>query len=251
MADTNPALAKPFAVASKNNTARYNFTQFVCNTENDIAVVPTTVAPGSTLFCIESSNTYMLNTNREWVKISVNNAGDSGGYSEIIIDWDAMTCNYSASEIREASAEGKPFIGKYGFESFDEKNNTATIIEWEPDYGNNKYEYIVHEDKTVEEILPFGRLLNDMPLRVSMSQQGYVTYTANELHEEYYDADLHNFPLIYLYDDDGNVYHLAYYQGKIGATDAVMRFVCVTSTSIKYAELSGDNTQAHITEKAI
>ena len=92
MTDTN----KPFTVASKNNTARYNLTQFVCNTENDIAVVPTTVAPGSTLFCIESSNTYMLNTNKEWVKISVNNAEGSVDYFEIKIDWDTMTCNHSA-----------------------------------------------------------------------------------------------------------------------------------------------------------
>ena len=89
MTDTNSALAKPFAVASKNNTARYNLTKFVCNTENDIAEVPTTVAPGSTLFCIESSNTYMLNTNREWVKISVNNA--EGGSSESAIPEEAFT----------------------------------------------------------------------------------------------------------------------------------------------------------------
>ena len=80
MINTNSALAKPFAVASKNNTARYNLTQFVCDTENDIAEVPTTVAPGSTLFCIESSNTYMLNTKKEWVKISLNKA--EGGSSE-------------------------------------------------------------------------------------------------------------------------------------------------------------------------
>ena len=180
----------------------------------------------------------------------IESASDVGGdYFEIKIDSDAMTCNHSASEIIEAYAEGKPFIGKYIFESFDEKNNTATIIEWKPNYGNNKYEYIVHEDKTVEEIPTSGRLLNDMPLRVSMSQQGYVTHTANELHEEYYDADLQNFPLIYLYDDDGNVYHLAYYQGKTGSSDAVMRFVCVTSTSIKYAELSGDSSEATFTEK--
>ena len=182
----------------------------------------------------------------------IESASDLGGdYFEIIIDWDAMTCNYSASEIREASDEGKPFIGMYDFDSFNEENNTATIIEWKPNYGNSKYEYIVHEDKTVDEIPTLGRLLNDMPLRVSMGQQGYVISTANQLHEEYYDADLQNFPLIYLYDDDGNVYHLAYYQGKTGSSDAVMRFVCVTSTSIKYAELSGDNTHAYITEKAI
>ena len=85
---TNPALAKPFTVASKNNTVRYNLTQFVCNTENDITVVPTTVAPGSTLFCIESSNTYMLNTNREWVKISANNG--IGDYYEIKLDFNTM-----------------------------------------------------------------------------------------------------------------------------------------------------------------
>ena len=89
MVDTNPALVKPFTVASKNDIARYNLTQFVCNTENDITVVPTTVAPGSTLFCIESSNTYMLNTNREWVKISANNA--EGGSSEGAIPEEAFT----------------------------------------------------------------------------------------------------------------------------------------------------------------
>lgn len=186
----------------------------------------------------------------------IESASDLGGdYFEIIIDWETMTCNYSASEIVYASDAGRSFIGKYTYDedSYDSDiaNNTATIIEWEPDHGNEEYKYIVHEDKTIDGTPISGRLLNDMPLNVSMSKQGYVTHTANQLHEEYYDADLQNFPLIYLYDDDGNVYHLAYYQGKTGTADAVMRFVCVTSTSIKYAELSGDNTQAYITEKTI
>lgn len=178
-----------------------------------------------------------------------------GDYLEIKFDRDTMTCNYSASEIIGASDNGRSFIGKYTYDDdsyySDIENNTATIIEWRPDYGNESYKYIVHEDKTIDETPILGRLLNDMPLKVSMSQQGYVTHTANQLHEEYYDADLQNFPLIYLYDDDGNVYHLAYYQGKTGTADAAMRFVCVTSTSIKYAELSGDNARAYITEKTI
>lgn len=184
-------------------------------------------------------------------KLSASGGGSGGDYFEIKIDWDAMTCNYSASEIREASAKEKPFIGKYIFDSFDEKNNTATIIEWNPNYGNCKYEYIVHEDKTVEE-LGDKRILNDVSVLLSTDSHNYVVYSANKLFDMYYDADLNNFPFFYMRDDDtGEVYQLSRYVKKSDGFDAHLTFTHVGTTSIEFIDLVGDSTTVERTVKEI
>lgn len=65
----------------------------------------------------------------------IESASDLGGdYFEIKRDGDTMTCNYSASEIRNAADAGRSFIGQYTYdwESYDSdvENNTATLISW-------------------------------------------------------------------------------------------------------------------------
>ena len=47
-----------------------NLYEYVCDTEDDIYNLPKGCAPGSTAFIIETAEVYMINSNREWVKIS-------------------------------------------------------------------------------------------------------------------------------------------------------------------------------------
>ena len=246
---TNPALAKPFTVASKNNTVRYNLTQFVCNTENDIAVVPTTVAPGSTLFCIESSNTYMLNTTREWVKISANNG--IGDYFEIKLDFNTMTCNYSASEIRQAFNDDKPFIGNFVYDATnltDEENNVATIAHWDATCGNKVWKYTVLEDKTVDVYEHTFRLLKNDPECITVSSSNTIgsSKTANRLADMIV-SNNNILPIIYLVKDS-YVYNLVFYQLDDAGTGNLFRFACVTDTAIKFAEISGESKEVTFTE---
>lgn len=59
-----------YAVKQQDNEIAYNVKKFICDTEADVAAVPTnTCAPGSTLFCIETCKGYMLNTDLEWKEI--------------------------------------------------------------------------------------------------------------------------------------------------------------------------------------
>lgn len=68
-----------YAITAQNNHAYYNVKHLVCNTSGDVDSVPTTAAPGSTLFCIETSESYMLNTQKQWVKVTLPCGCDGGG----------------------------------------------------------------------------------------------------------------------------------------------------------------------------
>ena len=48
----------------------YNYKEYILDKEEDLDEVPITgCAPGSTCFIIETSDAYMLNSNKEWKKI--------------------------------------------------------------------------------------------------------------------------------------------------------------------------------------
>ena len=58
--------------------------KFVCDTEADIATLPTEknkVYPGSTAVVASSGNLYILNASREWVLFKSNAGGNGGGDS--------------------------------------------------------------------------------------------------------------------------------------------------------------------------
>lgn len=43
--------------------------EFVCDTDQDIATLPTDCAPGSTAIVIENGSVYMMNSKGEWVSL--------------------------------------------------------------------------------------------------------------------------------------------------------------------------------------
>ena len=48
----------------------YNYKEYILDKERDLDEVPITgCAPGSVCFIIETSDVYMLNSNKEWKKI--------------------------------------------------------------------------------------------------------------------------------------------------------------------------------------
>ena len=48
----------------------YNYKEYILDKEEDLDEVPITgCAPGSVCFIIETSDVYMLNSNKEWKKI--------------------------------------------------------------------------------------------------------------------------------------------------------------------------------------
>ena len=62
-----------YGITRENNERVYGLKQFVVDTGSDIATLPTldsTLVPGSTAFVIATSNTYMLNNKRSWVKLA-------------------------------------------------------------------------------------------------------------------------------------------------------------------------------------
>lgn len=62
-----------YGITRENNERVYGLKQFVVDSESDIATLPTldpTLVPGSTAFVIATSNTYMLNNKRSWVKLA-------------------------------------------------------------------------------------------------------------------------------------------------------------------------------------
>lgn len=185
----------------------------------------------------------------------IESTSDLGGdYFEIKIDWDAMTCNHSASEIRQSFNDGKPFIGDCVYDSTnftDEENNVATIVQWDATSGNKVWKYIVHEDKTVEEYEHSFRLLKNDPVCINLGSFNTITNkeTANGLADMIARND-NVLPIIYLIKD-GYVYNLVFHQLDDAGTGNLFRFACVTDTAIKFAEISGDNKTVTFTEKAI
>ena len=175
-----------------------------------------------------------------------------GDYLEIKFDWDTMTCNYSASEIVYAADAGRSFIGDYFYDGdsyqSDTENNTATIISWIRSDGNAIYKYIVHEDKTVEELAGEYRLIPENPIRITVVSGNHCTYSATELKNIIQKNKWKLVPLIYLIKN-GYVYNLVFYQLDDAGTGNLFRFACVTDTAIKFAEISGESKEVTFTEK--
>lgn len=73
-----------YSMTHEHNEHAYGLKHYVVDTEADVATLPSnasTIIPGSTAFVIGTSTTYMLNNQREWVKITVggSNSGSSDG----------------------------------------------------------------------------------------------------------------------------------------------------------------------------
>jgi len=54
---------------SINGKPAYNVYEFVCDTADDVENLPQYCAAGSTAFVIATGDLYMMNSEKEWVKI--------------------------------------------------------------------------------------------------------------------------------------------------------------------------------------
>ena len=58
-----------FTIIKEKDKQTNNIQEFICDFEIDINNLPIDIAAGSTAFVIENSSVYMLNNNKQWVKI--------------------------------------------------------------------------------------------------------------------------------------------------------------------------------------
>lgn len=58
-----------FKAIKESGKEKYNVTEFVCDTIDDIKDLPTAVEVGSTALVVEGTKVFMLNNNKEWKEI--------------------------------------------------------------------------------------------------------------------------------------------------------------------------------------
>lgn len=58
-----------FSIIKENDETKYTLTEYIADTESDIANLPITCLPGSTCIVIETSEVYMLNNQKQWKKL--------------------------------------------------------------------------------------------------------------------------------------------------------------------------------------
>lgn len=58
-----------YKMTSRNGEVVYDVKEFVCDTPEDIAMLPRNCSMGSTCVVISTSEVYMMNSKGEWVKI--------------------------------------------------------------------------------------------------------------------------------------------------------------------------------------
>jgi len=56
-------------MSKQSNRTDYNLREYILDTTADVASLPTTDAPGSTAFVIETGTALMLNTQGEWKEL--------------------------------------------------------------------------------------------------------------------------------------------------------------------------------------
>lgn len=58
-----------YSVIKTADTSQPYVMEFVADTPEDIASIPTTYTPGSTIIVASDASVYMLNNKHEWVKL--------------------------------------------------------------------------------------------------------------------------------------------------------------------------------------
>jgi hypothetical protein len=58
-----------FKAIKESGKEKYNVTEFVCDTIEDIKDLPTTVEVGSTAIVIKDTRIFMLNNKKEWEEL--------------------------------------------------------------------------------------------------------------------------------------------------------------------------------------
>lgn len=74
-----------YYILDQAGQSAYNRKKIIVDTEADVETIPvSTLAPGSTVFVIDSSKTKMLNTKHKWVEVTTGSGGsiDPGDFSD-------------------------------------------------------------------------------------------------------------------------------------------------------------------------
>ena len=58
------------SIIKNQEDVQYNLMELACDTPADVETASTDYAPGSTLFVMSTTDVYMLNSEKTWVKIS-------------------------------------------------------------------------------------------------------------------------------------------------------------------------------------
>lgn len=59
-----------YSITNQSGNVETYLTEFICDTETDILTLPTeNCKPGSSCLVIETSNVYILNSEKQWKKI--------------------------------------------------------------------------------------------------------------------------------------------------------------------------------------
>lgn len=58
-----------FKAIKESGKEKYNVTEFICDTIDDIENLPTTVEVGSTAIVIKGTRVFILNNGKEWEEI--------------------------------------------------------------------------------------------------------------------------------------------------------------------------------------
>lgn len=72
-----------FSIFSNSGQINYGQKQYLLDFESDIAELPANATPGDIAFVIETSKYYMLNHQKQWVKVTLANGGSGGGDTPI------------------------------------------------------------------------------------------------------------------------------------------------------------------------
>ena len=59
-----------YSVMKQNDKIQYNVVEYITDSAADISTLPTDVGPGSTCLVTATSEVYVLNTNKQWVKMA-------------------------------------------------------------------------------------------------------------------------------------------------------------------------------------
>ena len=71
-------------LVSENGIKKYGLVRFVVDTPSDLSNLPTSAGIGSTCFVISTSDNYMLNSNKQWIKVYLDGVDPSE--DEVIYD---------------------------------------------------------------------------------------------------------------------------------------------------------------------
>lgn len=68
-----------FSIHSNRGQIAYGHKEFIVDFTSDVSSLPTDCAVGSTAFVIETSQYYMLNNQKMWIKVNLASGSGTGG----------------------------------------------------------------------------------------------------------------------------------------------------------------------------